>query len=194
MKPELAEILYANVSVARARPVDDGGGGETKHSISSQVISIELQRERQRKTPPVFVCRSSGSKPGARLEWFWLAPEDAAGQTAATRQRPMETLGAPVEIRRTGSEASELVFVAGLSAAHNQLTLACRATNNQLARDRPGRSLVAAVRLDIKFEPQLELVAERPAGRGSKVVTLEAAAEAQSFVAQLKLNCHVQVS
>lgn len=79
--------------------------------------------------PASLVCRASGSRPAARLEWTW--PPSSGPEFKAT----------------TGSEVS-LELVGGASWRHHGARLTCSATNEHFA---------AALHRDRSVSRQLEL-------------------------------------
>lgn len=140
MSPQKIEILSE-----QARP-------EVEENGQVQQWLAELNENQSAK----FLCSSRGSQPAAKLRWSWVmgsASGSSSGnllgrQSVVSSQASGSSLAA--EGNSASSSSSSLFEIASVSWHHHGTQLVCTATNEELESHRPGKSLMARIKLFVR--------------------------------------------
>lgn len=108
-----------------------------------QTKLIELEARDDEPGQPIrFVCRCSGSRPAARLQWRW------SGRHLEANQRPGEAGGDPQQ--QSDGDESSIELRQRIDHRYDGASLTCVALNDKFAGSHSDRSLVVTFKFSVR--------------------------------------------
>lgn len=138
MKPEVVELTRW-----------PQGPDLTMNNTKTEAAQVGGRGQLYEFEPVSFQCRSQGSKPPARLNWFWLRPDSGRPREAEEeREQPVQSSAGWTIANKLEGQLSESVLsrAGGFDRAHSKWRLVCEATNELI----PSAKLSAQVELDVR--------------------------------------------